>query len=263
MPKSKLQTLYIVIFFILLAAEIITLIEDPTNIALLIKGAILLVSYVIAITSLYRRRRSVIAQHYDKKYRDTIGSAFVNDKTSRKKLMDAIILYNSDRYNAAVAKLDQLRKRCACSADHSAVLTFRALCFSERNLDEEAVRTYEELLKYDGQNSHAWSNLGVIHKKYDRMDAAEEAFRNAIRANDQNAYAYTNLASLLIDVEENEEALEYLKKALQLDPTLRTALGFAYIACVRLEETNSAEEYLQRYISAGGDKAVLDAALSD
>ena len=262
MPKSKLKSLYILILIVIIAAVIITLVEDPTNISLLVKGGVLIVGYIAAITSLERKRRAAYSKHYEKKYDDMIGHSFVNDPSSRKKLMDAIILYNSDRYDAAVAKLDDLRKHCTTPADHSGVLIFRALCFDERNLREEAIRTYEEFLKYDDQNSRAWSNLGLNYAKNGDYDRAENAYRNAIRADDQYVNAYINYASLLLDVEEMEEAMECLEKTLKIDDKQQTALGFAYIACARLEENDKAREYLDRYVAAGGDRSKLEAIIN-
>lgn len=262
MPKSKLRTLYIVILLIIVAAEIITLIKDPTNIRLLVKGASLIVIYLLTITGVYQRHSFLAEKQYESQYRDILGDAFVNDRAARKKLMKAITLYNSNRYTAAVAKLDALQKQCNCSADHSAVLMFRALCFSERNLYGEAITTYEELLKYDAQNSRAWSNLGLNYAKSGRSDLAENAYRNAIRANDKNAYAYTNLASLLLDMDEVKEALECAETALQINATLPPALSMACLASARSGDPKRAQEYLQRFARAGGDKKALEAMLA-
>ena len=132
MPKSKLRTLYIVILLIIIAVEIVTLIKDPSNTKLLIKGASLIVVYILAITGVYRRHSLLDEKRYESQYRDIIGDAFLNDRASRKSLMKAISLYNDNRYDAAVKRFDSLKKNCACSADYSAVLMFRALCFSER-----------------------------------------------------------------------------------------------------------------------------------
>ena len=261
MPKSKLRALYIVILLIIVAAEIITLIKDPANIRLLAKGAALIVMYILAITGIYHRHSFLAEKRYESQYRDIIGTAFVNDRASRKKLMKAITLYNNNRYDAAVAKLDALKTHCTCSADHSAVLMFRALCFSERDLYGDAITTYEALLKYDGQNSRAWSNLGLNYAKSGRSDLAENAYRNAIRANDKNAYAYTNLASLLLDMDEVEEARECAETALKINATLQPALSMACLACARIGDDTSARAYLQRFARAGGDKKALEEML--
>lgn len=262
MPKSKLRTLYIVILLIIVAVEVVTLIKDPTNIKLLVKGASLIVIYLLTITGIYHRHSFLAEKHYESQYRDMIGDAFVNDRASRKALMKAITLYNSNQYVAAVAKLDALKKHCTCSAEYSAVLMFRALCFSERNLYGDAITTYEELLRYDGQNSRAWSNLGLNYAKSGRSDLAENAYRNAIRANDKNAFAYTNLASLLLDMDEVEDALKCAETALQINATLQPALSMACLASARSGDHKSAQEYLQRFARSGGDKKALEEMLA-
>ncbi len=257
MQRSKLKILYIVILLIIAAVEIVTLIREPENVTLLARGGVLIVLYISAISGIERRRKARIEMGYEAQYRDLIGGAFVNDRASRKKLMKAIVLYNENRYDAAVAGLDALRKKCTNPADHIAVLCFRALCFSERKMYKESIRDYEELLRYDRLNSRAWSNLGLSYSNNGQNDLAEDAFRNAIRANDKNAYAYTNLAALFFEEERYEEACKYADKAVQLDPTLKTALHYACLTHACVNDKEGAEQYLQRYTDAGGDRKTL------
>lgn len=229
MTISKLRIIYTVILIVIIAIMVVTILHDPSDIKVLAKCAVLIVAYIVAIAKLESWRSSFVGRAYELKYQDLIGDAFTNNKSARKQLIKGIILYNDGKYDAAVFKFDNLRKNCTSPNDYSAILTFRALCFSERHGYSEAIATYEEFLKYDGQNSRAWSNLGMNYTKSGRTDLAENAYRNAIRANDKNAYAYTNLASLLLDMLyedetdaalKNAEALKYAKTALQINSTL-------------------------------------------
>ena len=260
MTKSKLRIVYIVILLIIVAVEITTLITDPTNIKLLAKGASLILVYVLTITGIYYRNSSLAAKHYESQYRDIIGNAFINDRASRNKLLKAITVYNQNSYDTAVKLFDSLKKKCTCPADYSAILLFRARCFSERKLYGEAIATYEELLKYDGENSRAWSNLGLCYANSGRTDLAENAYRNAIRTNDKNAYAYTNLASLLLDKDEAAEALKCAETALQINATLQQAISTACLACTSLGDER-AHEYFDRYVRNGGDQVELVSAM--
>lgn len=243
MTISKLRIIYIVILIVIIVIMGVTIFRNPSDIKLLAKCATLIVAYIVAIAKLESRRSSFAGRVYELKYQDLIGDAFTNNKSARKQLIKGIILYNDGKYDAAVSKFDDLRKNCTSPNDYSAILTFRALCFSERRGYSEAIATYEELLKYDGQNSLAWSNLGMNYTKLGRTDLAENAYRNAIRANDKNAYAYTNLAFLLLDMLyedetdaalKNAEALKYAKTALRINATLLPALSMACQASARL-----------------------------
>ena len=175
-------------------------------------------------------------------------------------MLKAITVYNQNSYDTAVKLFDSLKKKCTCSADYSAILLFRARCFSERKLYGEAIATYEELLKYDGENSRAWSNLGLCYANSGRTDLAENAYRNAIRTNDKNAYAYTNLASLLLDKDEAAEALKCAETALQINATLQQAISTACLACTSLGDER-AHEYFDRYVRNGGDQVELVSAM--
>ena len=236
MPKSKLKILYIIILILIVGVEITTLIKDPSNTKLLIKGAYVIVIYICAIFG-FRRRNGIFEEmRYNSSYRDIIGDAFKDDRKARKSLMRAISLYNDNRYDDAVVLLDSLHSLCTSPEDYSAVLMFRAVCFSERNRYEEAIAAYEELLMYDNNNSRAWSNLGLNYKNAGRIELAENAYRNAIRVNRKNAYAYANLAALLLDKNEAEEAYAYAKNALEIDSGFVPALNVASLARTKLGE---------------------------
>ena len=251
MQNSKLKILYIVILVMIIAVMIVLLIKEPTNTKLLAKGAVLIVGYVCAIAGV-KLKRSPLAETVQKasceaQYRDIIGDAFMDDRKSRKALLKAVTLYTDNRYDEAVAALDRLRMKCVSRRDHSAVLFFQAKCFSERELYRDAIRTYEELAQYDGQNSRVWSNLGLCYVNAGRTDLAEEAYHKAIELNDKNPYAYTNYASLLLSEGKNEEALENAEKALAINAVLEPALFLAMQANSRMEKKDAANAYFERY----------------
>ncbi len=265
MTISKLRIIYIVILIAIIAIMIVTIFRDPSDRKLLAKCASLIIVYIVAIVKLESWRYSFAGRNYELKYQDLIGDAFTNNKSARKQLIKGIILYNDGKYDAAVSKFDNLRKDCIRPADYSAILTFRALCFSERHGYDEAIATYKELLNHAPDNSRAWSNMGMSYAKSGRTDLAADAYRNAIRANDKNAYAHTNLASLLLDTDETkenlEEALKHAKTALQINATLQPALSMACQASARLGDDKGAQEYLHRFARAGGDWKALEEIL--
>ncbi|MBR4208444.1 MAG: tetratricopeptide repeat protein [Lachnospiraceae bacterium] len=266
MAVSKLRILYIVILIAIIAVMIVTIVSDPSDRRLLIKCASLIILYIAAIIKLESRRNALAGKHYALQYKDLLKDAFTDNRSAEKQLMKGIVLYNEGKYDAAVSKFDSLKKACVRTADHVAVLTFRALCFSERRDYDEAVATYRELLDRAPDNSRAWSNMGLCYSKSGHTDLAADAFKNAIRADDKNAYAHTNYASLLLDMiwEDEEEsasnsneALKHARAALQINATLLPALSMACQASARLGDEKGAQEYLKQFGRAGGDWKTL------
>ena len=272
MTISKLRIIYSVILIAVITIMIVRIVQNPTDVNFMVKGAALLIACIAAIVKIESWRHSFAGRNYELKYQDLIGEAFTDNQSARKQLIKGIILYNDNKYDAAVAKFDSLKKDCTCPADYSAILTFRALCFSDRKGYDEAIATYKELLDHDPENSRAWSNMGRSYEKSGRTDLAADAYRNAIRANDKNAVAHTNYASLLMDLiwedeaehnKNNTEALKHAKAALEINATLLQALSMACQASARLGDEKGAQEYLKQFGRAGGDWKALKDVIDD
>ncbi len=275
MSISTLRKIYIVILFAVVVLMVIWIVQDPSDYKLLAKGAGLLIACIVAIIKLESHYSAAAERTYERQYQDLIGNAFTENKSAKKQLIKGLILFNEKKYDAAVARFDNLRKDCVLPADYAAVLTIRALCFSKREGYDEAIATYKELLDHDPQNSRAWSNMGMCYVHNGRTDLAEDAYQNALRADDKNANAHTNYASLLLDMtwdeddeyfplnEDNlEKALEHAKAALRINATLQPALSMACQASARMGDVQGAQEYLKQFGRAGGDwkalKEVMD-----
>ena len=113
---------------------------------------------------------------YEKAYAKEIGNAFTRSDTKKhkKKLLTALALFNEDNYPAAIKILSDLEKFCNTADDYSAVLLFKALCYTDSGNPQAAVSEYETLLKYDEKHSRAWSNLGLL---YDKLGRREESIK--------------------------------------------------------------------------------------
>lgn len=192
---------------------------------------------------------------YEKAYAKEIGSAFSRPDTKKykNKLLSALALYNDNNYPAALKTLEKLEKVCNTADDFSAVLLFKALCYTDSGSPRAAVAEYETLLKYNEKNSQAWSNLGILQKKLGKSSEAMKCYENAVKYDQTNAYAYNNLAQAYLSDCEWEKVIEPAQKALELKNNLYqadTALTVAYYA---LGKTDESKKHFEHAVANGAN----------
>lgn len=227
---------------------------------LISKGATLVVTYALAIAGirLSPRSRMFLYQRYAEQYQDILRDAFSQDKKSYRRLMQAIEAYNRDDFAKSRTILDILSEQCVTSRDTSAVLLFRALCDTEDHRPEQAIKTYEQLLKTDETNARAWSNLGLLYTESDRNEEAMAAYRKAITCDSHSAYAYTNLAALCIKLGQTSDAIEHAKHALAIDSTMYQAAYLAAQACAELGDQAQAAVYVKQFAAHANPDSISD-----
>lgn len=185
---------------------------------------------------------------FEKAYEKEIGTAFSRPETKKykKKLLSALALYNEDDYAAAHKVLSDLEKVCNTADDFSAVLLFKALCFTDSGNPKAAVSEYETLLKYKPTNSQAWSNLGILQNKLGKVEESFESYRNAIKYDPDNANAYNNLAQAYMTECRWGDVIEPALRALELKSNMYqadNALTIAYYALGNVEESKKHFEH--------------------
>ncbi len=200
---------------------------------------------------------------YEEQYKDIIGETFPKDKNSYKKLLKAIVFFNTDEFEKAHKLLDKLLKKCKSKQDYSAVYMFHALSFGYESKTDAGIGAYEKLLQYDATNSTAWSNLGLCYMKKGRMEEARNAYRNALMYNPDNAYAYTNLCGCCLKLGDPQQAVDYGLRALALDGTIRSAMSWVAMAYQMLGDEENAEKYCRMYGANGGDARELRRVLKN
>jgi tetratricopeptide (TPR) repeat protein len=88
-----------------------------------------------------------------------------------------------------------------------------------------------------------WMQLGAHHDRYLRNDAAEEAYRKAVRVDPERATARLQLANLLAALGRAEDALEELEEVCRLQPEWADAhylLGLLLESCGLMERAEEA-----------------------
>lgn len=211
------------------------------DVDILMRPAIILAGLVLTLVKLITRSGGS-NKVYEKAYAKEIGNAFSRPDTKKhkSKLLSALALYNNNSYSAALKTLGELEKVCNTADDYSAVLLFKALCYTDAGSPEAAIAEYITLLKYNEKHSQAWSNRGILHKKLGQSDEAMMCYENAVKYDPDNAYAYNNLAQGYLSDCKWAKVIEPALKALELKANMYqadTALTIAYFALGKTEES--------------------------
>jgi len=94
-------------------------------------------------------------------------------------------------------------------------------------------------------DARAWNNLGQVHERSGRFEAAEQAFSEAVRQDPEYPRARANLGIALQRLGRIDEALEAYGAALHLEPGIAATWsnrGSAYLALGRWDEAR--DDYL-------------------
>ena len=261
-----------VCFFLLLAITIAMPIVDylmngfvsqnsiTGSITLLIGDFLFLVRHVIVYTSGDKKTYAI----YESKYGEIIGKAFVlpEQKRERKKLLCAIDLYNQNKFNKAIEKLNELFPKSELSCEKYAVLMFLGLCYTDMGANEMAIKTYEKLLSYDMSKSDAWSNLGYVYKRLGNFEKQVECYTQAISFDKSNPYAYNNLAQALFTQGLYEEAIPHATKALEIKANMHQSASCLSMCYCALGDDEKCEEYAKIAIANGTNENGLRELIS-
>lgn len=235
-------------------------ISKENDVRMISKAICLIIIYAGAMCGIRFKKSAGISSFkiYEDAYRDIIGEAFQNDKKSYRMLLVSINYYNNKQYQKAINVLSKIESKCESYHDISAVLTFMAFSYEDMGLKNNAIDTYNKLLRTDGSNSLAWSNLGLIYDKMGNNKEALDAYENAIRSNPYNASAYNNISHLYINMNMPEEAFENAMKAVEIDSTMSSAKGNASIALIMLGRFDEARAYYDLYRKDEEDALAFD-----
>ena len=222
----------------------------------MVRGGLIIVG---AIATMFKkpRQRPVANKKalYQKAYPEFIQEPFADEPRLEKKFYDAVHDYNRNKPDAAIAKLDNLRRECQRTADLRAVTVFTALCLDDMQRYGEALRQYEAARRIRDCSTLA-SNMGLCCNRLGDYERAAECYEQAIQLDSKNAVAYNNLSALFFAQSEYENALDAAKDALECNAKLPQALSTAAICCMLLGYEADYETYYRRAVAAGydGDK---------
>ena len=230
------------------------------SVTLLIGDFLFLVRHVIVYSTGDKKTFAI----YESKYSEIIGNAFVSpdNKKERKQLLTAIDLYNQNKFNKAIEKLNELFPKCELSSEKYAVLMFTGLCYTDMGANEMAIKTYEKLLSYDMSKSDAWSNLGYVYKRLGNFEKQLECYTQAISFDKNNPYAYNNLAQAYFTQGMYKEAIPHAEKALEIKANMHQSASCLAMCYCALGDDERCEEYAKIAISNGTNEGALRELIS-
>ncbi len=81
---------------------------------------------------------------------------------------------------------------------------------------EDAIKSYQQAIRYDPENFHLWNNLGNLYLQHNQPDKALMAFKQSVHSNSNNAIAWNGLANVYYQNGEVDEAIRAYKRAIEL-----------------------------------------------
>ena len=116
----------------------------------------------------------------------------------------------------------------------------------------EAMREFEESLKYNPRNTKALCNLGRGLMMRGQLAEAEKNFQAALKIKSDDVDAHTFYAQLLAGTKRVPQAIEHLREAIRIRPEVETRLLLAQMLVASGKKSGAAEEY-RRVLAAKPD----------
>jgi tetratricopeptide (TPR) repeat protein len=113
-----------------------------------------------------------------------------------------------------------------------------------RKDNKQAATLLGEIVAVDPKDFIAWSDLGTIHFKENRLDEAEKAYRRALEAKPSFLLALLNMGKTRIAGKNFDGAIETLTEAVRLHPQSADANYFLGEAYLQIKKGSRAVGYL-------------------
>jgi hypothetical protein len=137
----------------------------------------------------------------------------------KKQVLILINLYNSKNFENVILKGKPLIKKFP---DQIIFYNAVSLSLSAIGKHDEALKLLNDALKYDPNNFHVFSNIGLINTNINNFSVAREYLEKSLNINDKFIDAIINLSNLALKEKKTDEAQENLIKALKLSRSTQT-----------------------------------------
>lgn len=188
---------------------------------------------------------------YERAYAKELGYAFKNKPMQRKKLLCACRLYDEGNYSKSLKYLFQLLREAEFERDCVPVYLFIAICYTDANCPDDAIKAYYELLKLDPNHAQAHSNLGGQLIKVGAFKAAVEHYNKSIEINPDNYFAYINRANYYFRINEYDNAIPDAEKALEIKNNGAEAASLLAIIYALKNDDENKKKYYHIAIASG------------
>lgn len=234
--------------------------KDPTqNLFQLLVISAGLIATLVKIYTGSGNRRSL--HFYETTYQSHLEGAFVEEKNHRKELLQAVRLYNEDRFDAALRRLESLKPHCTNAAEHRAVGLFTALVFTDGGQLRQAAALYEEMIGQGLGNATLHCNLGYLYDRMGERERAKQHLEESLFFDPRNESALNNLAQGYFHEGDLEKAEDYAKRALESNDRFRPASNLLALIYALREQEPEAERYFRLAVANGEDPQNLRLAI--
>ncbi|MCR5763259.1 MAG: tetratricopeptide repeat protein [Treponema sp.] len=224
----------------------------------------LCVAFTVAFIKLLTRSSCVKGRslgYYKNFYKDIIKDSFEDNKKLLKKFLQAVSLYNVNKYQKSILHLNSILPECRRMNEKYCVKLFLALNYSDSGDSDSAMKMYEDMIDEYIADSTVFSNLMLLYKDKGDFEKADEIGKKAISYDPQNYIAYNNLASSSFHKGDYDQAAEYAKKCLEIQNDFLPSIKLLFIIYSLNEDSEQAGFYEKKAIANGVSKKDLQAAL--
>lgn len=131
----------------------------------------------------------------------------------------------------------------------------KALEQKRKGNDQEALKLLDKAVTLSPAYTQAYREIGKLHIKHQKVEAARDAFEKAITLGSTDADAHTQLGIIYYNRHQNSQAIQILQKAIAYDP--QSALSFLYLggACYQDGRYAEAIEHLRKALTLDPQKS--------
>ncbi len=220
----------------------------------LVRTLLIILGAVVGMCKTRPGRRSKFVRNqvalFEKAYASQIGNAFTNMPKERKLFFRSLGDFNSDKYDAALKKLEQLNESCRGMAEQRAISFFLGRNYEGIGDYSSAITSYEQCLRMGGDSAAA-NNLATCYSKMGNLEKQWENLLLSVQIDPKYANGHNNIGQFLIRVGEYENAIAPLQEAHRLNANLRPALSGLAICFAMTDQKENYEKALHMLVALG------------
>lgn len=159
--------------------------------------------------------------------------------------------------------IEALKKYLALApqVDHNALLDLGVLCHSQ-NLDDEAVKAWQQAAQIKPDCAAAYHNIGVILRKRRQREKAAEMLRRALAADPGYVNACVSLVNLLLDQGAYDEAIAVCRRTLEARPGAEEPIASLAGIYERQGKVREAYDLVRPLVDAGSQNIPVISAFA-
>ncbi|NOR87127.1 MAG: tetratricopeptide repeat protein [Bacteroidales bacterium] len=159
-----------------------------------------------------------------------------------------LILYQSEDYaNAYIEFNEAIKVNLTFDNVDTLAIYATAMSASSAEMQDEAIKSYEELVEMDYDNASIYSDLASIYKKKKDIESAKITLKKGMERYPEHAGILIAMINILMEEGKNELVIESLESAIKLTPENHTLY---FVQGVSYEQIGDTEKAIASYQEA-------------